>query len=63
MKRNRTRRGQGIAEYGAILGFVAMIVSLTVSATTGSFYPAFSSMMQQTVDTFNALVARSGEAE
>ncbi len=40
--RKRNRKGQGITEYGAIIAFVALLVSLTFGFTKGSLGPSIS---------------------
>jgi Flp pilus assembly pilin Flp len=46
IKRNKRRRrnslGQGITEYGAIIAFVAILVAIVFSITTGSLRGAIS---------------------
>lgn len=48
---NRNQSGQGITEYGAILGFVALLISLVLSIGPGQLRTAisgaFSSVSQQ----------------
>lgn len=42
-KNGRNRKGQGITEYGAIIAFVALLVSLTFGFTSGSLSSSLSS--------------------
>jgi Flp pilus assembly pilin Flp len=41
-KSGRNRKGQGITEYGAIIAFVALLVSLTFGFTSGSLSSSLS---------------------
>lgn len=36
IRKRRNKKGQGITEYGAIIAFVALLVSLTFGFTSGS---------------------------
>ena len=41
-KNGRNRKGQGITEYGAIIAFVALLVSLTFGFASGSLSSSIS---------------------
>ena len=47
--------GQGITEYGAILAFVAVLVALVFSATSGGLRVALSNAFSLVVSTLDTL--------
>ncbi len=62
-RRRRNKKGQGITEYGAIIAFVALLVSLTFGFTSGSLSSgvstAFSVVRSQLDNASSAAAAAS----
>jgi Flp pilus assembly pilin Flp len=61
-KRGRNRKGQGITEYGAIIAFVALLVSLAFGFTKGSLAPALSAAFSTVRQNMNNLSGAAGSA-
>lgn len=58
----RSRKGQGITEYGAILAFVAVLIGLVFAVTNGTLADALSSSMSVIVSQLNNLSNESAGA-
>lgn len=61
-RKRRNRKGQGITEYGAIIAFVALLVSLCFGFTKGSLAPAISSAFSTVKENLNNLSSSAGSA-
>ncbi len=61
-KNRRSPRGQAITEYGAILAFVAVLVALTFSFTSGSVGPAVSKAFSTIVKNLNDMANTADSA-
>jgi Flp pilus assembly pilin Flp len=61
-KRRRSKRGQGISEYGAMLAFVAILVSLCFSITNSSLKAAVSAAYSSISNQLNSLSSSANDA-
>jgi Flp pilus assembly pilin Flp len=60
--RRRSKRGQGISEYGAMLAFVAILVALCFSITNGHLAGAVSAAFSSIAGQLNNLCSGAGDA-
>ena len=56
----REESGQGISEYGAVIAFVAILVSVVFAMTSGGFAASISSVYSSMATELNALNQASG---
>ena len=61
-KNRRSSKGQAITEYGAILAFVAVLVALTFSFTSGSVGAAVSKAFSSIVKNVNDMANTADSA-
>lgn len=54
-RRKRDNSGQGITEYGAIIAFVAVLISITFFVSKGRLAPAVSAAFSQIANQVNLL--------
>jgi hypothetical protein len=62
LRKRRNKKGQGITEYGAIIAFVALLVSLAFGFTSGSLSAGLSSAFSVVKGQMNNLSSAAGSA-